>query len=463
MNYVSTRGGAAPTTFRDALLRGMAPDGGLYMPARWPTLSAGDIRAAAARPYADLAADILGRFAGDSLPPAAVRAAADRLTETFHHAAITPLVQLEPNLWVLELFHGPTAAFKDLAMQMMAVLTDAALEGTGQRLLLLTATSGDTGAAAVRAFAGATSVDLAVLHPLDRVSPVQRRQMTTVDAPNVLNLAVRGDFDDCQRLVKAILADETLREGRRVSSVNSINWGRLAGQVPYYVAAASALGAPHVTPRFVVPTGNFGDAFAGFVARQMGLPIERIVVATNSNDILARAFADGRYARGEVMATQSPAMDIQSASNFERLYFEAVRREAVETARAFAAFGEAGHIDIPPAAQAFMGELFTGVSVSEDETARTMLATLNETGELIDPHTAVGVAALRQARDLPGPIIVLSTAHPAKFPEAVAAATSVTPDLPRWTQSLAARPERFDRLPADAEAIKACVRAFAES
>src|SRR5690606_16817578 len=212
MNYVSTRGESGATTFSDALLRGLAPDGGLYMPEHWPVMDAAAIRAAAGRPYADLTVDILGAFAGGSLPSAAVRAAADRLTQTFHHAAITPLVQLEPNLWVLELFHGPTAAFKDLAMQMMAVLTDAALEGTGQRLLLLTATSGDTGAAAVRAFAGARSVDLAVLHPLDRVSPVQRRQMTTVDAPNVLNLAVRGDFDDCQRLVKAILADETLRE-----------------------------------------------------------------------------------------------------------------------------------------------------------------------------------------------------------------------------------------------------------
>ena len=459
MNYVSTRGGAAPTTFRDALLRGMAPDGGLYMPANWPTLGAGDIRAAAGRPYADLAAEILGVFAGDSLPPAAVRAAADRLTETFHHAAITPLVQLEPNLWVLELFHGPTAAFKDLAMQMMAVLTDAALEGTGQRLLLLTATSGDTGAAAVRAFAGAKSVDLAVLHPLDRVSPVQRRQMTTVDAPNVLNLAVRGDFDDCQRLVKAILADETLREGRRVSSVNSINWGRLAGQVPYYIAAASALGAPHVTPRFVVPTGNFGDAFAGWVARAMGVPLT-LTAAVNRNDALARALNHGRYERTAANPTASVSMDVQAPSNFERLLFEATGRDADATRAIFDSFARDGAVDLAPDLLAALRAEAAAVSIDEDRTRAEIAHAWKAYGRVICPHTAVALASARDMAREGGPVVALSTAHPAKFPESVAPVLGFEPPVPPALAAITGGEERLTVIDADLDQALAAVKAL---
>ena len=457
MNYVSTRGGGAPTIFRDALLRGMAPDGGLYMPESWPTLSAGDIRAAAAVPYADLAAGILGKFAGNSLPAAAVRAAADRLTETFHHAAITPLVQLEPNLWVLELFHGPTAAFKDLAMQMMAVLTDAALEGTGQRLLLLTATSGDTGAAAVRAFAGAKSVDLAVLHPLDRVSPVQRRQMTTVDAPNVLNLAVRGDFDDCQRLVKAILADETLREGRRVSSVNSINWGRLAGQVPYYVAAASALGAPHVTPRFVVPTGNFGDAFAAWVARAMGVPLT-LTAAVNRNDALARALNHGRYERTAANPPPASAWTCRRPPTSSGCCSR--RRAATPTPRALSS-------TLSPATARWIwrptfwppcAPRSSAVSIDEDRTRAEIAHAWKAYGRVICPHTAVALAAARDMAREGGPVVALSTAHPAKFPESVAPVLGFEPPVPPALAAITGGKERLTVIDADLDQALGAVK-----
>jgi threonine synthase len=463
MRYVSTRGQAPAVGFVDAVLAGLAPDGGLYVPETWPTFTQDEIAAFRGKPYAHVAAEVLSRFAGDELPRDAVDAMCEEAYATFAHAAVVPLVQISPDAFVAELFHGPSLAFKDVAMQLLARLYDHVLAGQNRVQTILCATSGDTGGAAVEAFRGRAHVRVCALFPEGRISEVQRRFMTTASEANVRCVAVQGTFDDCQAIVKAAFQDQSLRQAVDLTGVNSINFARIVAQSVYYFTTAVAVGAPDRPVTYCVPSGNFGDAFAGYVARQMGLPIARIVVATNANDILARAFQDGRYARGDVTATQSPAMDIQSASNFERLYFEAVRRESVETARAFTAFAEAGHIDIPPQAQAYMAELFTGVAVSEEETSRTMLATLNETGELIDPHTAVGVAALRRAGDLQGPVIVLSTAHAAKFPDAVAAATAVTPDLPRWTQSLADRPERFDRLPADADAIKACVRAFAET
>ena len=333
--YLSTRGDAAPTSFADALLRGIAPDGGLYMPQAWPTLPADAARPG--RTYAEMAREAISPFIGDALPAnssgeSALDRALDRLTRGFDHPAVTPLVELEPGLFVLELFHGPTAAFKDLAMQLVAALSDEALAATGQKLTLLTATSGDTGAAAVRAFAGAERINLVVLHPLDRVSPVQRKQMTTVQADNVLNLAVRGDFDDCQRLVKGLLAEESLRDGRRLSSVNSINWGRLAGQIPYYISATAQLGQ---AATFVVPTGNFGDAFAGIAAKKMGLPVKGFVAAVNQNDALARAINEGVYARRPAIESGSVSMDVQAPSNFERLVYEASGRDADATPAVF--------------------------------------------------------------------------------------------------------------------------------
>jgi threonine synthase len=326
---------------------------------------------------------------------------------------------------------------------------------------ILCATSGDTGGAAVEAFRGAKNVKVVALFPEGRISEVQRRFMTTASEPNIACVAVKGSFDDCQAIVKQAFQDQALRQAVDLSGVNSINFARIAAQAVYYFTTAAALGAPTRKVSFAVPSGNFGDAFAGYVAHRMGLPIASILVATNANDILARTFETGRYARGKVHPTISPAMDIQSASNFERLYFESVEREAVETARAFGAFAETGAIDLPPKGYAAMREVFRGAAASEAETARTIVSTLNETGELVDPHTAVALSALSRT-PLDGPVVVMSTAHPAKFPDTVAKASGVTPALPRGVTDLAKRPERFDRLPAEADTIKAYVRAFAE-
>lgn len=462
MRYVSTRGQAPSVGFTDAVLGGLAPDGGLYVPEAWPTFTREELAGFAGRPYAEVAAKVLGAFAGDEIPAADLRAMCDEAYATFSHAAVVPLVQIGPEQFIGELFHGPSLAFKDVAMQILARLYDHILGRQGRKQTILCATSGDTGGAAVEAFRGAKNVGVVVMFPEGRISEVQRRFMTTAEEKNIACVAVKGTFDDCQAILKDAFQDKALRQAVDLAAVNSINFARIAAQSVYYFTTAAALGAPGREVNFVVPSGNFGDAFAGYVALRMGLPVKRIVVATNSNDILARAFSTGRYARGAVQATLSPAMDIQSASNFERLYFETVQREATETARAFEAFARAGAIDIPPAALAAMQQVFTGVAIGEDETLKTIVSTLNETGELIDPHTAVAVAALRHV-ELHGPTVVLSTAHAAKFPEDVARASGVTPALPRGVASLAGRPERFDRLPGDADTIKAYVRAFAEA
>ncbi|HSV03952.1 MAG TPA: threonine synthase [Phenylobacterium sp.] len=463
MRFISTRGQASAVGFSDAVLGGLAPDGGLYMPEAWPQLGAAEIRGFLGRPYADVAARIIGAFADGEIAEDMLAEMCAEAYGTFDHAAVVPLVQLAPGAFLAELFHGPSLAFKDVAMQILARLYDHLLVRQDRSLTILCATSGDTGGAAVEAFRGRTNVKLVALFPEGRISEVQRRFMTTAEARNIACVAVAGTFDDCQAIVKDAFQDPVLRQAVDLSGVNSINFARIAAQAVYYFTAAVALGAPDRAVAFVTPSGNFGDAFAGYAAKRMGLPISRIVAATNANDILARAFAEGRYARAEVQATISPAMDIQAASNFERLYFEAVRRDPVATARAFQAFATAGAIDIPPVALAVMHELFAGVSVGEDEVRRTMLATLEATGELIDPHTAVGVAALARSGELGWPAVVLSTAHPAKFPDDVAAVTGVRPGPPRRSEDLAGKPERYDRLPADAEAIKAYVRAFAEA
>ncbi|MBW8814974.1 MAG: threonine synthase [Caulobacterales bacterium] len=462
MRYVSTRGQAPAVGFTDAVLGGLAPDGGLYVPQAWPQIGRDEIAGFAAMPYADVAARILGAFAGDEIPAAEMRLLTREAYATFSHAAVVPLTQIAPQTFIAELFHGPSLAFKDVAMQILARLYDHILGRQGRRQTILCATSGDTGGAAVEAFRGAKNVRVVAMFPEGRISEVQRRFMTTASEGNIACVAVKGTFDDCQAILKDAFQDQALRQAVDLAAVNSINFARIAAQAVYYFTTAAALGAPDRAVNFVVPSGNFGDAFAGYAAQRMGLPIARIVVATNSNDILARAFASGRYARGAVQATLSPAMDIQSASNFERLYFEGVQREATETARAFEAFGKAGVIDIPPGALSAMQAVFQGVAIGEAETVRTMVATLNETGELIDPHTAVAVSALDHVR-LDGPAVVLSTAHPAKFPDDVAKATGVTPSLPRGVTSLADRPERFDRLPAEPDTVKAYVRAFADA
>jgi len=462
MRYVSTRGQAPQVGFVDAVLGGLAPDGGLYVPQTWPTFSAAEIAGFAGKPYAEVAAKVIGAFADGEIAAADLREMCHEAYSTFTHSAVVPLVQLGPEVFLAELFHGPSLAFKDVAMQILARLYDHLLGGQGRIQTILCATSGDTGGAAVEAFRGRKNVKVVALFPEGRISEVQRRFMTTATEANVACVAVKGSFDDCQAIVKAAFQDQALRQAVDLSGVNSINFARIAAQAVYYFTTAAALGAPGRKVSFAVPSGNFGDAFAGYVASRMGLPVDKILVATNANDILAQTFETGRYARGKVHPTMSPAMDIQSASNFERLYFEGVDREATDTARAFTAFAEAGAIDVPPKAYAAMRELFRGASASEDDTARAMVSTFNETGQLVDPHTAVALSALRRTGGLRGPVVVMSTAHPAKFPEAVAKACGVTPALPRGAADLAHRPERFDRLPAEADTIKAYVRAFSE-
>ncbi|WP_304178133.1 threonine synthase [Phenylobacterium aquaticum] len=463
MRYVSTRGQSPSVGFVDAILAGLAPDGGLYVPEEWPTFSHEEMSAFAGKPYAEVATAVLGRFTGDEIPADILAEMCAEAYASFTHSAVAPLVQIAPGGFLAELFHGPSLAFKDVAMQLLARLSDHVLGAQKRTQTILCATSGDTGGAAVEAFRGRANTRIVAMFPDGRISEVQRRFMTTAAESNVRCVAVAGTFDDCQAILKDALGDQALKQSVGLSAVNSINFARIVAQSVYYFTTAVALGAPHREVSFCVPSGNFGDGFAGFVAKRMGLPISRIIIATNSNDILARAFEEGRYVRGVVAETQSPAMDIQSASNFERLYYECVRRDGVETARAFKAFGETGVINIPPQALAIMRETFVGVAVGEGDTSRTIVATLNETGEMIDPHTAVAVAAFRRLRDHTSPVVVLSTAHAAKFPEAVHAATGETPVMPRKALSLAGKSERYDRLPADAEVIKAYVRAFAEA
>jgi threonine synthase len=461
MRYISTRGGAPSVDFTETLLAGLAPDGGLYVPESWPTLSRDEITAFARKPYAEVAAAVLGAFAGDAMTAEVIAADCDAAYATFTHPSVTPLRQLEPGRWLLELFHGPTLAFKDVAMQLLARLYDRVLAERGRRLTIVCATSGDTGGAAVEAFRGSPHVRIVALYPEGRISEVQRRFMTAAAEDNVRCVAVDGTFDDCQAILKSLFADKAFAAEVDLSGVNSINWARIVAQSVYYFTSATALGAPDRRIAYTVPTGNFGDAFAAYVAQRMGLPIAAIQVATNSNDILARTFTTGRYAKGGVVATQSPAMDIQVASNFERLYFEAVGRDAAETKRAFEIFAGTGALDMP--SQAFDGvkALFSGFSVDEATTSATMGSAYQAFGEPIDPHTAVALSAPRPIIDPTTLLVVLSTAHAAKFPEAVKAATGVTPTLPAKAGDLFARTERFDRLPADVEAVKTYVRAFA--
>ena len=452
--YVSTRGSSPDVDFVGALLAGVAPDGGLYVPALWPDLRGTPAPSGGA---AGLANAILALFIGDALEAGAVGRATARLKDQFSHPETTPLVELEPDLFVLELFHGPTAAFKDYAMQMVAVLAEAALAGRGERLLLVTATSGDTGAAAVRAFGGMDRIDLVVLHPLGRVSPVQRLQMTTTGAANVLNLAVRGDFDDCQRLVKGLLAHRALTAGRRVSSVNSINWARLASQIPYYVGAAGALGSTASKATYVVPTGNFGDAFAGWAARRMGLPMGGLVAATNENDALVRALETGVYERAHAVPTTSVSMDVQAPSNFERLVFEASGRDSALTRGLFEDFAHHGRMTLPAELLAALRREVSAVSVSEAETAEEIARTYGETGRVICPHTAVALHAARRLDRSAGPVVALSTAHPAKFPEAVEAALGFVPERPPQLDGLEGRTEVFETVDPTLAAVLAAI------
>ena len=453
VRYISTRGEAPALGFIDVTLAGLARDGGLYVPQTWPSIDAATIAGFAGRPYADVACDVIARFAAGEVFDLA------RMTreayDGFRHPAVTPLVQLGPNTFVLELFHGPTLAFKDLAMQLLARLMDHALAARRERTTIVVATSGDTGGAAVEAFGGRSQADVVVLFPDGRVSDVQRRMMTTSGRDNVHAIAIQGTFDDCQGLVKAMFNHRTFRDRVRLSGVNSINFARIAAQVVYYFVAAAALGAPHRKVAFTVPTGNFGDVFAGYVAARMGLPVERLAIATNVNDILARTLATGTYELRDVTPTTSPSMDIQVSSNFERLLFDACGCDSQPVRGAMAALAQSRRFRIPDGALAQMRALFSADRAIEDETAAAIRTTLRETGYLIDPHTAVAVAvAEKEGRDRSIPMVVLSTAHPAKFPDAVEKACGVRPRLPDWLADLGTRHERVTMLPADQSAVE---------
>jgi threonine synthase len=458
--HVSTRGEAPAISFTDALLAGLARDGGLYVPERWPALSRDAIAAFAGSRYAEVAKAVMGALVdGEIAAPDLGRMIAAAYAP-FRHPSVAPLVQIGDNLFVLELFHGPTLAFKDVAMRLLAQLMDHALKARGGRATIVGATSGDTGSAAVDAFTGLDQVDVFILFPHGRVSDVQRRQMTTVDAANVQAIAVDGTFDDCQALVKAMFNHAGFRDELQLSGVNSINWARIAAQAVYYFTAAVALGAPHRPVSFSVPTGNFGDVLAGFLAKRMGLPVERLMVATNANDILDRALTSGRYEIRGVTPTTSPSMDIQVSSNFERLLFEAHGRDAAAVRALMAGLSQSRSFAIAPEPLARIRRDFTSAAVDEETVAQEMRRTYGTAGYLLDPHTAVGVHAGRALIDDDPriPVIALSTAHPAKFPDAVERATGVRPELPPHLAELMDRPERFARLANDQAAVERFIR-----
>ena len=455
MRYVSTRGEAPPLDFVEVMLAGLARDGGLYMPETWPSVMNDTIAGFAGRPYAEVAVEVIRPFVGLSIADADLARMAQEAYGTFRHPATAPLVQLGPSLFVLELFHGPTLAFKDLAMQLVARLMDHVLLKRSERTTIVVATSGDTGGAAVEAFRGRAQVDVVVLFPHGRISEVQRRMMTGATDSNVHALAIEGTFDDCQALVKAMFNHHAFRDRVRLSGVNSINWARIVAQTVYYFTAAVALGAPHRKVAFTVPTGNFGDVYAGYVAQRLGLPVDRLVVATNVNDILARTFATGTYEIKDVVATSSPSMDIQISSNFERLLFESNGRDAAAVRAAMASLAQSRRFVVSAHALKQMRALFTADRADEQECAATMRAWMREAGYCADPHTAVALAvAEKETRDPTVPMVVLSTAHPAKFPDAVAAACGITPALPDWLADLPQRAERVTVLPADQAAVE---------
>ncbi len=456
MMYVSTRGAAPTADFETVLTAGLAPDGGLYVPQAFPKASP-----PVTPDYAAAAADILANFTGDAFSRDRLGEMTQAAYSSFDHEETAPLTQVGDEDWILELYHGPTLAFKDFAMQLLGRLFDDVLERRGERLTVIAATSGDTGAAAIHALAPCRNAGVVVLHPEGRVTDVQRRMMTSIDAPNVLNIAVDGDFDQCQAIVKALFANRAFAEQVRLSGVNSINWARLAAQTVYYFTTAAKLGGG-APINFVVPTGNFGDVYAGFVAKQMGLNVGRLGVATNANSILHKALTSGSYRPEGVHKTLSPSMDIQVASNFERLLYQAYGCDGAKTAEMMDRFGRERDLQIPADVLDLISEDFISEAVSDAQTLQEIKSHYERTGALIDPHTAVGrvaAKALRKAGKLSGPVVTLSTAHPAKFPDAVEEATGQTPALTDAWSDLHERPEFMEHAPADADAIASVVSA----
>ena len=465
MTYLSTRGEAPHKSFTEALLAGLAPDGGLYVPEKMPVLAPELLRALPGKSYVDIAETVISPFLDGAIEPAEFRAMLDAAYKNFRHKAVTPLAQIDDNLFVLELFHGPTLAFKDVAMQLLGRLMNRALKARGQRATIVGATSGDTGAAAIEAFRGLDMVDVFILYPHGRVSDVQRRQMTTVADENIHAIALEGTFDDAQAILKSYFRNRLFREEVGLSGVNSINFARVVAQMVYYFTAATALGGSLRPVSFTVPTGNFGDILAGYMAKQMGLPIDKLIVATNSNDILARALATGRYEVRGVHATQSPSMDIQVSSNFERLLFDAVDRDPATIRSLMASLDQSGAFDIPAPALEKIRRDFSAGATSEAETQAEIARTYQECEYLLDPHTAVAVhvARKKQAENPGVPMVALGTAHPAKFPDAARAATGVSAPLPAHLADLFERQERFTVLPNDEQKIAEFIRSRARA
>jgi threonine synthase len=459
VRYISTRGSAPALDFADAMLTGLARDGGLYVPESWPRFSADDIAAMAGLDYAEVAYRVTRPFIGDALDAGTTRAIVEETYAVFTHAAVAPLKELAPNHWLMELFHGPTLAFKDYAMQLLGNLFNHVLAARGRRVTIVGATSGDTGSAAIEACRGREAIDIFILFPNGRVSDVQRRQMTTVDAANVHAIAVEGTFDDCQALLKDMFNDPGFRDEVALSGVNSINWARILGQIIYYFVAAAALGCWDRKIAFAVPTGNFGNIYAGYAAREMGLPISHLVLATNANDILSRLLATGTMSRDEVHPSLSPSMDIQVASNFERYLFDLLGRDGARVAQQMAAFQDTGELALGDEALRKAREVFAGFRMDDAGTLEEIGHRYAATGELLDPHSAIGVAG-GAARRLEAaiPMVSLATAHPAKFPDAVKKATGISPPLPAHLADLMERAERFDVIANDLAAVQNFVR-----
>ncbi len=451
MMYLSTRGAAAPADFEEVLLAGLAPDGGLYLPASWAQLQS--LPASSAGHYAAAAAYVMGPYTGGNPRHADLFTIVSDAYAGFSHPETAPMHEIGPDLYLLELFHGPTLAFKDFAMQVLSRLMERALRRRGARTTILGATSGDTGAAAVEAFRGRTDIKLFILFPNGRISDVQRKQMTAAQEDNIHAIAIDGTFDDAQAIVKTLFGDAGFRTRHALSAINSINWVRIIAQAVYYYTAHAKLG-PDARPSFTVPTGNFGDIFAGYVAAKMGLPMGRLVIATNENDILARTLETGRYEPRGVVPTDSPSMDIQVSSNFERLLFEESGRDAAFVIWAMANLRNKGAFEIPNSVLAPMRTRFSAYRASREEAASAMRKLFEDTGRLIDPHTAVGLAAAQREQErTPGPMVVLGTAHPAKFPDALERATGRTAEIPERLQARLGGRERFKLLPNSAKAV----------
>ena len=459
MRYLSTRGEAPVLSFDEVLLAGLARDGGLYLPESWPEFSAAEIRALAGRPYAEVAFAVLKPFVGGTIADADLKRILEETYAGFGHAAVAPLKQLDERTWLLELFHGPTLAFKDYALQLLGRLFDHVLRRRGERVTVIGATSGDTGSAAIEACRDRDRIDIFMLHPRGRVSEVQRRQMTTVLAPNVYNIALEGTFDDCQDQVKAMFNDLAFRDAMNLSAVNSINWARIMAQIVYYFVAGVALGAPERAIAFSVPTGNFGNIFAAYGAGRMGLPVAQLIVGSNKNDILTRFFDSGTMSVGGVSPSLSPSMDIQISSNFERLLFDLFDRDGAKVKQVMADFRAGGAFSVTPEEHQRLRRLFDAHRFDDEETAAEIDRRYRETGELIDPHSAIGTAAARaEARPELAAVVALACAHPAKFPDAVEKAAGVRPELPSRLADLYAREESCTTLPNDLATLQDFIR-----